>query len=224
MNTLFRDSFRHTTFDQNTLRVLYRRHKTYLFPFLAFTVSLVIIVVVIIPEVQQMFALKSQEEMIGQKITIIRQNLTFLSTLNDANTNKQLQTATTALPSEKDFTGILSTISQAAAESGVLVGDFSFQVGELSASSKTTSLPTIDIVLAVSGGGIEGIKRFLHELANRFPLSQITSVHVNDTTSSVTVSFFFRPFPSLKTDGSQTISPLSQSDISVLDKLSSFKQ
>ncbi len=179
----------------------------------------------VIPQIQEWFLLRDQEKITNEKITVLKQNLSFLSTLDDGNNNRQLQVASTALPSEKDFTSILSAISQAAANSGISVGDFSFQVGELSATkaSNTNSTPEIDIILVINGG-IDGTRQFLHELTNRLPLSEVTNVRVNDATTTITILFYYKPLPVLGMSDSKVIKTLSKNDIALLDLLSSFKQ
>ncbi len=225
MNTTFSLDALKRYFDHSILNILYYRYKNYIVPVGILSVSLLLFLAVIIPQINQWFGLRNEEKTTREKIAVLKNNLNFLSTVNDTDLDAKLQIVSAALPIEKDFTGILSVLSQAEASSGVVVGDFSFQVGELSSEAKTTtSRPTIDIVLHITGGILE-TKRFLHEIAKRLPLSEVTNVRVDDISSStITIAFYYKPLTSILFKEENTLTPLSQKEVSLIEELSLLKK
>lgn len=220
MNINSLDLFKRT-FDQSTFRILYYRYKEYI-PYAAtMLVAIALFLGFIIPQMQQWFFLKSQTEVLNEKIAILEKNRIFLESLNETDLDKKLQTVSAALPSEKDFSGILAALSEAAASSGVVLGDYSFQVGDLSVSNKTTDKPAIEIILRINAGVMDS-KRFLDRLSHSLPLSEVTTLRSEENSSSITTVFYYKPLPKLTLDNNRILQPLSQKDNTLIKKLSSF--
>lgn len=231
MNAKSLKSFQHL-FDQSTMQILYNRYKSYILPVVIMVCSLVLFITFIIPQVQHFLSLGNEENTAREKITLLESNIDFLSSLDEKNLDAQLQTVVSALPAEKDFVGVMSAISQASAIAGVAVGDFSFQLGDLSLvpsdSSPTVNetvvatRPAIEIVLNINGG-IDAGKRFIKELSNRLPLSEIRQVEISEKSSNIIVEFYYKPFPKIRFEEASKLSPLSQTDLSLIEKLSSME-
>lgn len=209
--------------DKGTYKVLYERYREYLAPFVVIFVCFVLIIKVIIPQVQDFIeALKTVKELQGQ-IAVLKNNVQFLTSLNDSALDSKMRVASSALPAEKDFVGILNAVTAASARAGVSLGDFSFAVGELSTkSAQLAGQPTIQVALTVGGDAFLA-QRFIQELSKTVPLSEVLNVAVSGRSSSLTTVFFYKVFPPIQFDGSKPIFALSQSEDQLLNKLSSWR-
>lgn len=203
---------------------LYWRYKDYLLPIFIIFASIILFAQFVIPQAQEMFAIRTEESAIRNNIDTLRKNLDFLSSLNDSNLNSQLQTVSSALPQEKDFVGILNAISTASFNSGVMVDDYVFQVGDLSPKlGKGDSRPSLSILLALRGGGVNGAKNFLAQLSKTVPISETSDIQMTKGSSKVTVVFYYRPIPPIIYNYTSLMKPLDSNEKSTLEKLSTWK-
>ncbi len=223
MNNSFRVPFTKEVFNENTLRILYEKHKTYLIPAIVIVVSVLLFFFAVIPQIQNFFLLRSEAENTREKITVVKENIAFLSSVNQRDLGNKLQTVVYALPVEKDFAGILRVIVLAAEDAHVTLGDFSFAVGSLTLqSTKITNALPIEVDLTI-GSDISGTKRFLQALTERFPLSEVTTIQISDKSSSMKAFFYYKPLPQFTFDENSKIEGLSKADEALFTTLSSFK-
>lgn len=210
------------SFDQGAYRILYYRYKVFLFPLLILLVSVILASTVIFPQFKEISGGADEVKTLKENLSVSKSNLVLFSTLGDLDIDNKLNIALNAMPSEKDFTGILNAVSVSAAKSGVFLNDFSFQVGELSTTSaKLSKQPSLQVSLSLLGG-VEENRRFLKELSKALPLSEVTKVTIDNNLSKITVLFYYRPFPALKYDSNKQIKILSQKDLELINKLSSW--
>ncbi|HVA96282.1 MAG TPA: hypothetical protein VND99_01385 [Candidatus Acidoferrales bacterium] len=208
---------------------LYRDSKYYSYSLIGITfiVSFVLIFYVIIPELTNWFSIRDEIAATQQRISVLQQNISFINNLDKAVLNSQLQTATDALPSDKNFGSMLQALSKASADSGVSLNDFSFQVGNLSSSTNHThvivpqnnGLSNI-LITVVANGNINSIKNFIKDLGNNLPLSEVTNIDGNGGNVSVSIQFFEKPFPNISFSGDTPLTPLSSSKVTLLQSLS----
>jgi hypothetical protein len=131
-----------------------------------------------------------------------------------------LQLVNQALPSEKDFSGVLNAISSSALSANVILGDYAFEVGNLSDTQEKNTQLQIDLSI---NGGINDVKRFMAELRNQFPLSDITDIEISANRSILTAVFYYKPFPKVTFKEDDVLMPLSQKDQDVLQSLQQLK-
>lgn len=177
-----------------TLRYLYEKNKLYLLPVLVIFASLILFLNVTLPfftEYRNIQDLKISEK---QKLSVLRENYKILSSLDEGTLDSQLAIATDALPSGKDFASILTAVSISADKAGVLLGDYEFQVGDLTRDIPSVRYPSLEIVLSVSGG-VRSILNFISELYNSVPISEVINVEMNNNRSVITVIFYYKPLP-----------------------------
>jgi Tfp pilus assembly protein PilO len=203
-----------------TLRIIYFTYKEYLVPLGVLLFSFVLLLFIVIPQFQEYLSIHNQEVATQAKIAGLQKNIKLLSSVNQAEEEKNYQIATTALPSKKDFIGVLQAISKASINSGVSVGDFSFIVGDLSAKSLTTGDSSFRLSLTV-GGGISSLEKFVEELSKVSPIAEITFIKIGDSSSSVDIIFYYKPVPqSLQIQYDQPLSFLNDSQKKLLQQLS----
>jgi len=208
--------------DSTTFWFLYRRYKEYLLPVGVIFVCILLFLLVIIPQFQNFLDTQQQAKAEASKLAILKNNLNLLTNIDETQTNTQLQIVSGALPPNKDFEGILNGISIAANKAGIFLGDYEFQVGDITKPSlNIQSFPSLQLSLTINGG-VSGVTQFMTELYKTFPLSEITDVKVSNTISDITLLFYYKPFPSIGFSDSAPITPISQAGTAIIANLSSW--
>jgi Tfp pilus assembly protein PilO len=118
--------------DQSELLRVLAHYKKFYISLGIILVCIVLFMFVIIPQFQQYSLQKNEIDEVQQRVNVLTNNLSFLSRLNQQEQTTQLTTVLAALPDDKDYAGILFAVKNASAKAGVGLGDFTFQVGELS--------------------------------------------------------------------------------------------
>ncbi|HSX08909.1 MAG TPA: hypothetical protein VLF93_02040 [Candidatus Saccharimonadales bacterium] len=182
----------------------------------------------IIPELNNWFSIRDEVVSTKQHISTLQQNIDFMNSLNKDALNQQLQVATNTLPADKDFGAILDSISNASANSGVALNDYSFQVGDIASSS---ALPAKDAtgngfssvqVVVIVNGTFGQLRNFIKSLENSFPLSQVNIVDGGQGSLSISILFYQKPFPYDTFSAETPIAPLSEDQNELLQKLSQW--
>lgn len=208
--------------EKGLIGILLYRYKQYLIPLVIIVVCFFIFLEVILPQFSEWRLAVDEESKIQDRITILENNLKFLSSIDNSNLNSNLQVASSAFPIEKDFVSILNAITLATGRSGVKIGDFIFQVGELSPKPvKSALIPSLAIALSVNEG-INGTERFLSELSNSLPVSEVTDLQIAGANSNISILFYYRPLPLVKYSYSTPINSISPKNQSTLDTITSW--
>lgn len=217
---------------QNSARFIYYRYKdspyfSWLILSISLVVCLLLIFKIIIPGIQDWFSLRDEAIATRQRITILRANTFFASTLNKKVLDDDMQLAIRALPVEKDFGEIINAVVVAAVKSGVSVEDFSFNLGLVSSTSgKLKEKPeesgsTTKLSLFLSGS-IDNVKRFITEISEKLPISQIESVETSSDTTNISLSFYAKRYAAPRINENNPIPPLSAENNSLFSKLSQW--
>lgn len=208
--------------DLTTLKFLYSRYKGFLVPVIVIFSSFALFVVVIIPQIQGLFTIKAKAQEASKKISVIRNNFNLLSNMSDSTLDSQLQILSFALPINKDFVGILNAVSSASYKSGVIVGSFQLQIGDLSQTPIDKSgTSTITLNLNIDGS-VKDVSSFVGELGKTLPLSEVYSVEIGSNLSTVSIVFYYKPLPPITHNDSLPITPLSDKSIALINKISGF--
>lgn len=209
--------------EQGTYRILYYRYKALIVPIIAIIICFFVFLNFIIPQIQDLFSAREEEEQLRQKISILKENVTFLSNLNDSDLESKIKIVHLALPPEKDFVGILNAITKASNNAGVYVNDYVFRVGELSTISAQPSADTPSIQIKISTtGNIEKNKSFISELNKSLPLAEITDLQMTKNSASLTLIFYYKLFSPLKFNNYSALHALSKKDLDLIEKLSKW--
>jgi hypothetical protein len=186
----------------------------------------------IIPELNNWFSVRQEVDATQQKIAILQHNINFINYMNKSELDTQLQTASAALPSDKNFGSMLQTLSNAAAKSGVSLNNFSFQVGTVTTPTQTlpgapvpavtgSGVSTIQMTIIVNGS-ISNLDSFLKVLDNSLPISEVTSINGSEGNVTVQLQFYEKPFPNISLPEDTQMAPLSASQTKLLETLSSW--
>lgn len=184
---------------------------------------------IIIPELTNWFSIRDEVNTTQAQIAVLQQNISFINSLNKNTLNDQLQAVSDALPPEKNFGLMLQAISIAAQTSGVSVGDYSFQVGNVGSkaakgapvASGPNGVSSVPLTVVVTGS-LDGIIRFVKSLETTLPLSEVTRVNGSGQTVSITLQFYNGAFPAVKYAADTQLSPLSSVKVHQIQQLSQW--
>lgn len=212
------------TLDQSFLRILYLRYKNFLLPSILAIIALIIIIKILLPQISLFLELKTKTKESEKKVAILRSNYNFISNLNEYNVNSDLDLVSSSLPTEKDFSAILNSISVSSNNSGVVLSDYSFTVGNLSLESAEVKTDSFVQINLEASGDTFSLINFLFELSTKLPLSESVSLKLGSSKSLVTVYFYQKPFYKIPFDLFSPIRQRSKEELEILEKLKQFKE
>jgi hypothetical protein len=209
--------------DQGVMTVLYRKYKAVIIPFGIIALCLVIILFFVWPQFSNYLNNRDSVTADLHTIDTLNTNITTVANLDESSIDKDLIVASAALPSEKDFAGILNAISQAASIANVTVGDYSFQIGNLfggKTSGASEGQLNINITLSLTGD-LESTKAFMDALSKEFPLSEVENIASRgDGGAQIQATFFYNPLPQVVFNPTMPIAALSPAQKKLMDSLS----
>jgi len=208
--------------DFENLVLLYQHYKEFLLPVGVILASILVIIYVVFPQIQQYFNSQSLIKIEQQKLNALNNDYTLLTSLDDATIASDLSTLSLTLPAQKDFAGIIDAISYVSAKTGVAVGNFEFSLGNLSSSNfGGTAYPSTQINISLRGNP-ESIANFAHEIVKTMPIAEVTAINITGGTGSLTVLFYYKPFPAQDISDQTQIVPLSSSQLSLIKEVSAW--
>lgn len=208
--------------DIQSIKIIYNRNKHFLIPFFIILVCIVLIAQVIVPQINTFFKVREEAKNASQKLADLKKDLSILSSLDGNTLESQLKIASFALPINKDFGGILSALYSAEKDSGVNVGAFSFQLGDLSKSEeKDAKFPSIELTVNFEND-IGAVNNFIDIIGKTLPISDVSAVITDDDSSSVSLLFYYKVLSTSDIQKDERIVPISNDKLSLLGKLNTF--
>lgn len=185
---------------------------------------------VIVPQVNSWFSIRDETIATSQRIAILQENINYMNNLDKGLLQSQLNTATNALPTVKDFGSILDIVADASVASGVSLNDYSFQVGDVASSSggldidtKRKGLTSIKITV-VAAGTIEKVKRFIQTLEKSLPVSEVVDIDGSGETLSISIQFYQKSVPDIKLEEDKPLTSLSAEQSNLLQQLAAWRK
>lgn len=208
--------------DINTLKFLYGKYKDFLVPLVVIIACFILLIKFVVPQFRALFTIGREAKKAESQLSIFKNKFSLLSSLGDSTLDSQLQIVNSALPTNKDFIGTINAISNAASASGVGVGEFQLQIGDLlQTPTDTRVFYSISLNLSVTGS-IDDVNKFMIVLSNTLPLSEVTSINIGNASSTVAINFYYRPLPPVNYNDATPINPIPNSKLTIINKLSSF--
>ncbi len=208
--------------DVESLKFIYRRNKYLLVPGIVIMVSILVVLLVIIPQVQAFLAIQDEAKNAQRKLEGLKNDLNMLKALDEEILNTQLRTTTKALPVDKDFAGVLNAIFFAAQRTGVRIGRFSFQVGEISGSEENTGkLSSINLSVSLDSN-ISAINNFIQALQETVPLSSIDFIRTDNMISTVEIEFYYKIMTPPTSIENIALIPLTNEKMDLYEKIVNF--
>lgn len=209
-------------FDVNAIDIIYNKYKKFIPPIGVILVCVFLFFFVIIPQIQSYLSLLNQTTLEDTKLVNLKNNLNFLNNLNESKLSNQVQIVSSVLPLDKDFGGVLYALSAVSAKSGILLGNYSFQVGKLAEKSANTNFPFLSLNIQLNSNVLNTVK-FIKELYRTVPVAEITKINVEGDSSQVTINFYYQPVRLVGfVDQAVPISALSQKETALINDLSTW--
>lgn len=207
--------------DLKSLKFILKKNKPYLFSSIIILICIILFLQFIIPQFGALLTAKEEGKEASLKLATLKENLNVLTNINEDSLDQQLKILTLALPSGKDFDGILNSISFASQTTGVVLGAFSLQIGDLADSKTNDKFPVVSLTVPIEGDQ-KAVGNFIETISKSVPLSKISSIKVGDRTSIVDISFYYKPLDGSTYKEDDRIVPISQKGLLLIDELTNF--
>lgn len=208
--------------DIKSLEIILDRNKFYFFPVVIIIVCLVLFFQFIIPQFKTLLIAREEAKEASFKLETLKGNLNILTNLDEASLDSQLKALNIALPAAKDFSGILNSINFSAQKTGVNLGAFSFQIGDLSKSENEDKFPTINLSVPINAD-IAAVNSFVEAMSKSVPLSEASFIKIGEGTSTINLSFYYKPISAADIKENNRVNPVSEKGLSLIDKLDGFE-
>jgi hypothetical protein len=239
-------------FGQNDIRYYYIRYKESRYYAVSIFTTVIIaclllVIGIIIPQANTYLSIRKQAIAKRAIIDNLNKNINFINLLDKTRLDNQFYILTLALPPDKDFTGILNSLSEASIRAGVTLSDFNFNVGKISSQSATPQVasgeadisasPTESVDLqslqageenvisttVVINGSIERVGLFLKEMEENLPLSEVVSVNSEKNSTTISIKFHYLPFPKVFFKEESLLEPFTAQEQEIIEKMDLWK-
>ena len=199
---------------------LYLTYKRFFLPIGAIIICSILFLLVIIPQLEGFFFLQNQLTLDKEKLRVLQENFTNITSLNDQDLESNFVLVTTVLPQEKDPVAILSSISHAASAANISLKDYSFEPGQL--IEDTHALPVV--VDLSTEGSLPAVQKFVQEITTGFPLASVVSVAVQSSNSaSLRLMFYTKPVARTSFDKDNSVPLLTTKESDTLHMLKQWQ-
>ena len=207
--------------DLKSLKFIFDRNKFYILPVVILLSCIVLFSQFIIPQFETLLMVREEAKEASLKLETLKESLNILVNTSEDSLDSQLKILNLALPLNKDFEGILNSIYYASQKTGVKLGSFSVQIGDLSEAKNNEKFSTISISLPIDAG-VAAVNSFVEIINNTVPLSEVSVIKIGDKTSTINLSFYYKPLGSSKSSEDIRINPISKKGLSLINKLTGF--
>lgn len=212
---------------KNELLRIYLKYKKQIVPIVLISVSFFIIFRIILPTTTEISEANQEIESKEREAEELQATLDTLSSLNDSETEGNIEVVTKALPDSKDISIIFSAITGVASEANVTVSDFSLTVGGLygraaGTNTNTTSVPSLEVTVRFESTDPKNFIALSDNLQKRLPLVEIKTVDISSTRALYELGFFYKPVDLALLSKSAKIEPLTQADLNLLNELKTW--
>jgi hypothetical protein len=232
-----------TTITPTEVLLFVRRRRFLTISIISWAAMAALAVAVVVPQVQKILAIRSEMDTVQTKLDADQSFVTSLQALNSSDVARANVVLSATLPQEKPVLPLLYSLNRLAASAQVSVSEFEITPGLLGTGSgkldDSRTGSTIDPQLAALplrmnvAGPFDNLSSFFKSLDFVLPLIQIRSIEFSTTkrdASTATNSAQYSANVELSTlymkskpptGVETTISDLSQSDLALIEKLSS---
>jgi len=207
--------------DLKSIKFIFDRNKFYILPCLIIFACIILFFQFVIPQLKSLIAAREQVKKASLTLAVLKENLNVLVNTNENSLDAQLKILNLALPLDKDFTGILSSIYYTSQETGVSLGAFSLRIGDLGKEEKNDKFSTITLSVPVNSD-VAGVISFVEKISKTVPLSEVTLIKIGEITSTINLSFYYKPLGIAGIKEDIRINPLPQKGLELISILESF--
>jgi hypothetical protein len=209
--------------DRGEFIISYNKYRNFILPLIVIAVSIIIIFVVLIPQIQQYFNSRDTLNQETQKLTILKNNYNFLVSVNEDVLDLNLKTLARVLPKEKDFLTIINSVTIASSKVGISISNYKFSLGNLSQSSSLNGsvMPSVQMELNTDGSAVL-LNQFVNELYKTAPLVDVYSIKHRNDKAVILLQFFYKPFQPENSSEESPVIQLSVNDQNLIKQISGW--
>ncbi len=207
--------------DIKSIKFIFNRNKPYLLSSSIIFACIILFFQFIIPQFKTMLSAQKELREASLRLEILKENLNILTNTDENSLDQQIKLLNQTLPLSKDFAAMLSSIYYASSKTGVGLGSFSLRVGDLSKSEKNDKFPIISLSVPVNSD-VAGVNSFVATISKTLPLSEITLIKIGDQTSTINLSFYYKPLGGYSDNTGARINSISQKGLALINKLKGF--
>lgn len=208
--------------DLKSLKFILNKNKPYTLPVVVMLVSIMLFFQFVIPQFGLLLSAREEAIKTSLKTETLKANLDVLTNINEETLDLQLKTLSLALPLSKDFFSMLNSVYFTAQKTGVDLGSFSFKIGDITKAESGENFPVIKLSVPINSG-VTAINSFVETITRTTPLAEVYSVKVGNISSTVSLSFYYRPLSVSNYSQDVRISPVSQKGIALVSQLGKFE-
>lgn len=158
-----------------------------------FAISILLFLVFIVPSIISFPSKVSERGTEVEKLNQIKNSKRILETASKEQLDGDLDLATRALPSDRNFELILGAISDAATRSNSIVTGYKYVATINSAQVDQGGFPGLTFKITMVGD-LEQAADFADELSTAFPISEVKEISYEQDLLTITVDFYYKPF------------------------------
>ena len=205
-------------------RPLYLKYKTYLFPACLLLASFFVLLTIVLPQVSEIQNIRQDIEAKKSQVAKLEKTYETLSKVDDSASKTNFSILTKALPSSKDLSLIFSALTSASSIANVELSSFSLKVGDVygdkaDVASAVSGFPAITVEATIKALSSLGLVKFVEEMHKKLPLSEVKKISGVEDTTTITMSFFYKPYDLTNLSKQDQLSPISASEQQILDQL-----
>jgi len=202
------------------IKEFYGKYRVFIYPAVVSVASLIIIILVLIPQIQAFIDGRSTLEDANQKSKFLETKASELSNIDSEDLSKKLSLAVSSLPTDKDYGSIIGIIQRIGSDTGARIVSLSISSG---AAEKNVGFSVQLTVIGLK----ESVDRMIENIENSPRIMKVSNMEISTSRTDgavgadFVVNVFYEPAP--KTLGSieSELPKFSQADEEILARLAS---
>jgi len=211
------------------LKILLKKWRLFILPLLTIILSIGLIVTVILPRFTISLSLLDKIEERKNFLSGLTAKENDLNGLDENSLKEKVDFSLSALPEEKNFLKIVSTINKLARDSQVYIESLEVSPGEVATETAQLKAPEVDrLTFQVKVTGEQSnVENFLFEIEESLPIFVIRTVKINNSNrnsqAQLILENFFTKYPLSLGKVSAPLAKLSKEDDKLFETLKKMK-
>lgn len=202
-----------------SLEEVYAQYRIFLVPVVVIAISILLFLVFLLPQFFSFSQKKTVIDSENQKLMQLKdlQNLASSTDLTELSSNFSLSSF--VLPPIKDFQGVLNALSTVANDNNITIQGY--QLVQSEAVGNLASFPSLEFQVILSATAKQTMQ-FVDELSKKAPVSEVQVISGTDTSSSLTIDFFYKPLPVISENSVSNARKMNSSELDAENTISNW--
>lgn len=211
------------------IKILFKKWRLFALPLITIILSVGLIITVILPRLTISLSLLDKIEERKNFLAGLTAKENDLNGLDENSLKKKVDFSLSALPGEKNFLKIVSTINKLSRDSQVYIESLEVSPGEVATEAAQTKALEVDkLTFQIKVAGEQSnVKNFLFEVEEALPIFVIKTVKVNNTDrnsqAQLILESYFTKYPLSLGKVSAPLAKLSKEDDKLFEALEKMK-